>query len=292
MTGDCYLILWDSLFIETLANQNIKLLRPASSLLIHYLPSQNPRLAPVEKSYLQAKEDEVIAEIEHLVATGRRIRKFLIERFPEKRVSLSEPGVDPLFWANRKNQPEASINPRIGLLTVANLLPAKGYRDLLELLSKLLDKKCHWHIVGDDRCDRKFTDEFWLTAKRLNVSAHITCHGVLTPHALCEVMAHADIFISASHFEAYGMALAEAVATGLPAVATQVGEAHRLVRHTQSGYLVPVGAWDSMADYVNQLIDSYPLRDRFRKNALTRKPRTWEQTFEEFRAACQSWCDQ
>ncbi|MCK7574561.1 MAG: glycosyltransferase [Chromatiales bacterium] len=63
-----------------------------------------------------------------------------------------------------------------------------------------------------------------------------------------------DVFVSASLFESYGMALAEAVAAGLPTVTTDVGEAARIVRHQKTGLVAPVGEPEQYLVLLRQLL--------------------------------------
>jgi glycosyltransferase involved in cell wall biosynthesis len=65
-----------------------------------------------------------------------------------------------------------------------------------------------------------------------------------------------DIFVLPSQSEAWGMALVEAIASGLPVVATSVGNLPGIVQATNSGWLCPPGDLDSLASALESAIVS------------------------------------
>jgi glycosyltransferase involved in cell wall biosynthesis len=99
-------------------------------------------------------------------------------------------------------------------------------------------------------------------------------------------MAAADLLLQPSVFESYGMALAEAAAIGLPAVAFRIGAAERLVRHGATGFLAPAADWRAFGDYLAALIAEPSLRARFERNLAGEPVRGWQATLGDFQAAC------
>jgi glycosyltransferase involved in cell wall biosynthesis len=73
-------------------------------------------------------------------------------------------------------------------------------------------------------------------------------------------LAAADIFVAPSRSEALGMAIIEAMAAGLPVIASRVGGIPELVRDTETGYLVTVGDHDALADRLRHLLTSSDAR--------------------------------
>ncbi len=71
----------------------------------------------------------------------------------------------------------------------------------------------------------------------------------------------ADIYVHAARAEQWGLSITEAMACGLPAVASHVGGIPDQVAEGQSGFLVPVGDANSMAARVGQLLENQPLRE-------------------------------
>jgi glycosyltransferase involved in cell wall biosynthesis len=149
----------------------------------------------------------------------------------------------------------------------------------------LVDIPWRWHVIGDRACDGVYTRRFEHEAQRLGVGGRIVHHGSLGPAAIVEVMDAADIFVSGSRYEAYGMALAEAAARGLPAVTTDVGAASTLYRHEATGFITPLHDPECFRLRLGQLMTDDGLRNRFRDNLRTCKPRTWFDTLDDFTLA-------
>jgi glycosyltransferase involved in cell wall biosynthesis len=75
-------------------------------------------------------------------------------------------------------------------------------------------------------------------------------------------MAELDLVVSASHSEAMPLALMEAMASGLPVVATRVGGIPDLIQQGVTGWLVHEGDYEGLAIRVVELIGDEPLRRR------------------------------
>ena len=279
-------LIWDSLFIESLAATSNRLPAMPSALLMHGLPSLHPIHDPTQRTVLRRQENTAIKKMDALLSTGRGIHNTLSRRHPDKSVYLCEPGVDPAFMMQHQADTDSNKTETVSLLTVANLVPLKGYTELLEILSQLSSRPWVWHIVGDHNLDRDYATTFRTKVEALRLKPRIHFHRTLNATQLAALMARMDLFVSASQFETYGMALAEAVAARLTTIVTRVGEAHRLVGNGRSGFLIRAGDRENFKQRLAQLLDSPELRDRFRHNAASIQPRRWEDCFEDFKSAC------
>jgi glycosyltransferase involved in cell wall biosynthesis len=78
----------------------------------------------------------------------------------------------------------------------------------------------------------------------------------------------ADIFVYPSHYEGMPMAVIEAMASGLPIIATQVGGLPDLVFPGVNGLLVPVGQPDQMAEAIHQIVADPQMRRSMQENSI------------------------
>jgi glycosyltransferase involved in cell wall biosynthesis len=89
-----------------------------------------------------------------------------------------------------------------------------------------------------------------------------------------ELIPQADVFLLPSEMEAFGLAALEAMACGVPPVATQTGGVAELITHGVDGFLEPVSNVEAQAARVVELLTDDALRDRMadagRRTAETR----------------------
>lgn len=273
-------LVWDSLLIERVARAGAERI----ALLLHYLPSLAPGIAPARAAELRRAEDRAAAQAQLCIATSRELAALLAARWPGKPVRVCEPGVAAVF--RRRKPRAASAAP--ALLTVANLLPTKGHERMLALLERLAHLPWHWHVVGECALDGGVRERLALHARRAGLARRMTVHGPLPQRQVAAMMRAADVLVQPSGFESYGMALAEAAAVGLPAVAFRVGAAERLIRHGATGFVAPAGDWDAFERHLCALIENAPLRGQFERKLAGAAVRGWDAAFADFRLACES----
>lgn len=105
---------------------------------------------------------------------------------------------------------------RFRVLAVGRLVPDKGFADLIAAVARL-DGPTSLTIIGDGPQRAALA----ALARRLGVDLHLP--GRLPPAAVARAHSHADVLAQPSHREGFGLAAAEALAAGLPVVATDSG---------------------------------------------------------------------
>ncbi len=279
------LIVLDSLFISAFHHGKPPRIETPIALLLHDLPSQNPMLTFAQRKTTETAEKTAMALADRFIVTGGSLKTILLGRYPEKLTWLCEPGVDPIFRNVLEADNQNSFSNPVQWLTVANLIPRKNYLGILKIAERLSYQSWHWHIVGDETLDGACASAFRQEINRLNLSLRITIHGPLMRQRIVSLMKKTDIFVFGSVYETYGMVLAEASAMNIPIVAMCVGEAERLIRHGETGYLAGYGEWDRFEGYLSELTEDSQLRYQFR-NCQRSTPRRWEQSFVAFSKAC------
>jgi glycosyltransferase involved in cell wall biosynthesis len=275
--------IWDSLFLEALASSELTN-TGRWGLMLHYLPSQDPTVEDAERLRFARIEARVIEAASLAIVTGAAHKPLIEERLPWTPVFVCPPGVSEAFLAPPRERRDA-LHGALQLLTVANFLPAKGLLELLRALSRVGHIDWRWHVIGDLTRDAVYTARFDTAARQLGLDRRIVRHGTLDQPAIAALMDDVDLFLSASRFEAYGMALAEAAARGLPAVTTDVGAAATLYSHGSTGLIAAVDDSEAFARHLERLITSAKLRQRFRQNLRSCIPRTWQDTLDDFMTA-------
>jgi glycosyltransferase involved in cell wall biosynthesis len=158
-----------------------------------------------------------------------------IERIPASKIRTIRNGIDLEHFAYRGPRDDRS---GFRAVTVGRLDPVKDQATLLRALRLAVDQDASisLDIVGDGplRAD--------LEALRdsLRLERHARFHGF--QHDVRPFLAGADVFVLPSLSEGIPITLLEAMATGLPGIATGVGGNAEVIVHGSTGYLVPTGA--------------------------------------------------
>ena len=144
----------------------------------------------------------------------------------------------------------------IRCLAVARLIERKGLGDLIRAFARLERGRFELEIVGggpDEGVLRELT-------RRYGLEQEVRFLGVLDRAAVAQRYREADLFTLPSSAEAFGNVFAEALASGLPIVATNVGGIPELVEHGTNGLLVAPGDLERLAGAIRYLADDPELR--------------------------------
>lgn len=158
-----------------------------------------------------------------------------------------------LFFPGGKK--ERHVRPQ-RILFVGSLKPVKGLAFLLHALARLRRRLDEWHldVVGDGPARREY--ETMVEESRL--SEKVVFHGTKSKREVSEFMRKADLFVLPSLAETFGIAAAEALATGLPVLATRCGGPEEFVTD-EVGMLVSPGNVDALCEGLNHMLSNLHL---------------------------------
>lgn len=147
------------------------------------------------------------------------------------------------------------------IVVVANLIPYKGHRDLLEGLSGIADAlPAPWRLLSVGR-DNGIGSELEVLAERLGISENILWLG--SRDDVSELLHAADIGVLSSHEEGFSNAILEGMAVGIAMVATDVGGNAEAVGHGRTGLIVPSHNPQALATAILTLALDPELRARY-----------------------------
>ena len=157
-----------------------------------------------------------------------------------------------IFYPSFQKEKEEIGQRRI--LIVAGLVPIKGIPYLLKALSQLRQKRQDFvlDIVGDG-LKRKEYEEL---AKKSGLNQIVKFYGFRPKEEVAEFMRRSDFFVLSSLWENLPCVLIEAMASGLPVIATNVGGIPEIV-NKEEGILVPPKNIDALAEAIDYMLDHY-----------------------------------
>lgn len=248
--------------------------------MIHELPSV---ASPDSESHSRDwKLEEPLLRADVLVAVSHHGKSVLGERgAPEERIHVAPPGFERLVPEAGGRDLRESHGPRA--LCVAQWIERKGVLELVHAWKSRRRKDAHLRLVGETDADPEYADR---VRDAIGADTSITVTGPLEHAALQQAYASADIFILASRYEGYGMVYAEALGSGLPIIARDVGPVPEVVGE-EAGLLVPPGDEEALRGALDRLLSERDLRARMSRAARKRAealPR-WEDTVSGFHEA-------
>jgi len=148
---------------------------------------------------------------------------------------------------------------------VANLMPIKAIDVLLDAWRQLPgdQRQARLLVIGDG----PMREELQKLADRLQCTDSVTFLG--RREDVPALLRIADLFVVSSRYEACSIAILEAMASGLPVVATDVGGNRELVETGKTGWLVPPDRADLLAGAIADAIKDDRLREQYGRNART-----------------------
>jgi glycosyltransferase involved in cell wall biosynthesis len=202
-----------------------------------------------------------------------------------ERLVVVEPGTDRVPLAR------GSRSQVIELLTVATLNAGKGHELLLDALSVIDAPAWRLTCAGSLARDPATAARVRAAAARLQLEDRVVFAGDLDRDTLAACYDQADVAVLATRQETYGMAVAEALAYGLPVVATITGAIPQLVGE-DAGVLVPVGDRDALIHALTRVIGDASLRQRLAEGARRRRDQlpTWEEAAGRMAIALERVC--
>jgi glycosyltransferase involved in cell wall biosynthesis len=216
------------------------------------------------------QERVVLSAAVAVVTTSTWTRRWLLDRYAlsPAQVHIAEPGVDAAEIAR-------GTSAGGELLCVAAVTPAKGHDVLLAALASITDLPWRCVCVGTLTRDPGFVERLGRQAWNGGIGDRVRFVGPRTGADLDVAYAAADALVLATRAETYGMVVTEALARGLPVLATTVGGVPETLGRgadgSRPGLLVPPGDREALAAALRCWLSDTVLRQRFRHVARERR---------------------
>ncbi|SFR22413.1 Glycosyltransferase involved in cell wall bisynthesis [Lentzea waywayandensis] len=232
------------------------------AVLVHLPLADETGLDPEVARDLDAREGQVLRAASAVVATSPTAARDLERRHGLDHVHVVVPGTDPA-------PPARGTDGVHHLLCVASITPRKGH-DLLVGALRRIERDWRLTCVGPHR---PFLRE-------LPRDERVSFPGPLAGEALTSAYDRADLFVLASRNETYGMVVTEALAHGLPVIASAVPDALG-----DGGLLIPAGDENALEAALTRWFQDQDFRAELRSKALARRAvlSTWDESTEDLR---------
>ena len=146
------------------------------------------------------------------------------------------------------------------LLFIGQLTPRKGYDLLVRALPAVLERHPTTHVQivsGLNPADRAAMEAM---ARELDVLDHIEFLGRVADARLVNLFRAAELYVTPTRYEGFGLTLLEAMAARAPIVTSDIPVVNEIVRHAENGWLVPYNNPAELAQAIVHLLDNPQLR--------------------------------
>ena len=217
------------------------------------------------------EETRIVADCDRIVAANVVERAELLRDYgaAASRIATIPCGVDTdLFAPSDRAAARArlALDGRPVLLWVGRVAPIKGLDTLLDAVARLSTSASPVRllIVGGDADEPMSEHEVFLRRRieRLGLRDSVYFVGPQPQDVLPVYYAAADVTVLPSYYESFGMVALEAMACGSPVIASRVGGLVTTVRDGVTGFLVPDGDVEALAERIAALVADPDLRWR------------------------------
>lgn len=242
-----------------------QILTPRALPVVTTLHGTDITLVGSDPSYLETTRFGIV-QSDAVTAVSEWLRKVTREQLGIERdievipnfVDIEVDEVAPERTANRWRRDE---NERI-IVHVSNFRPVKRVMDVVSVFARMRERlPCRLLLVGDGP-DRSLAERA-CTDQGLNGSVEFLEQLPRVEEALWG----SDLFLLPSESESFGLAALEALACGVPVIATRVGGLPEVVLDGEHGYLYEVGDIDGMAEGAAGLLENAELYEQFSSRA-------------------------
>ena len=214
------------------------------------------------------------------------IRRVFEERgVPESKLTVLPNGVDLTRFGDPDPEVVAEVEStydltnRPTLLFVGTVMPRKGVVDLVDAVESVVAAGHDPRVVvaGETDLDTEYTERVRERIRAAGLDETVELAGFVPSEELPALYALADLFVTPSLEEGFGMTVAEAMAAGTPVVGTRVGRIPWLLDDEECGRVVRPGDPAGLADAVSALLADPAERERLGQRARERaRDVSWE----------------
>ena len=215
-----------------------------------------------------------------VVANSKGLRELALRTDSEQEIRIIYNGIDLNQFAKSKTQ-KVENSEKFKILCVTRITPRKGIRYLIEAVKRLSQKSDNisLRIIGEG--DEK--EELQELVKSLGIQNKIEFTGLVPHEKLPPYFEESDVFVLPSLNEGMSNSMLEALASGLPLIATDTGGTRELVDDGINGYIIKMKNSQDIADKIDILIQNRDLRMKMGEESRRKaESMSWEKVAREY----------
>lgn len=216
-----------------------------------------------------------------VVVVSTSLKRSVEREFPAHRhkIQVIFNGIDDRFYVPNKT-PVDSVKT-VRFLYVGNLVKGKGVNYILEAVKSLTMQDWNLDIVGDGSEKQNLVEY----CKHNNIDSRVTFHGAVAPKKVPMFLQKADVFVFASLAEGRPNVILEAMAMGLPVIASAIPAVQELITDGKQGLLFPpgnVGKLRKAMEHVATHVDERRMMGKVAKEYILEQKLSWPEAGRQY----------
>jgi len=212
-----------------------------------------------EKSLINWIERKTAVFNSNFIAISKAVKEYMNnrEKYKPEKITVIYNAVDLSLFDSEAPVIISRNKDDFLIGSVGRLHPSKGYDTLLKSMPQVIKEfpSVKLIIIGDG-IQKEYLERL---CSDLGISQQVIFLGRKTPAEVSGFLKNIDLFVLASNWEGFGLALIEAMSAGKPVVAAKVGGIPEIVEDGECGFLVPPGQPRALAEKINYLLQNKKL---------------------------------
>jgi glycosyltransferase involved in cell wall biosynthesis len=211
--------------------------------------------------FVRLFEKVSLARSKHIIAVSNYVRDQLITEYGYKeKITVIPNGIDiNVFKPSKKKN-----NRKEKVLFTGQIIARKGVQFIIKAMPQVLKEHPDTVLVlagtGNSGPYRRMLQDMKIPQRNFEFCS-------VDYQDMPQLYNQADIFVFPSLVESFPMSVLEAMACGLPAVASDVGDMPSLIKEGITGFMINKGDYNALANRINLLLDDVTLRTEMSQNA-------------------------
>ena len=205
-------------------------------------------------------EHYCIRKGQHTILISQYVADYFNGRIAGESHFIPNPIASDFFEIQRAEEPGR-------VLFAGRLVPLKGVLDLIKATATVAQRQSIELVLAGSLVDRRYVDQLRNEAKRLGIKDQVHFPGILDAESLRRELSRASMLVLPSYQETAPMVIQEAMAAGVPVIASRVGGTRYQVRDGETGFLFDARDVQSLTSRISELLANQAMRQSFGKAA-------------------------
>jgi glycosyltransferase involved in cell wall biosynthesis len=238
------------------------------------VPFHNPRFEILDKFLFKHLSKIVWRKAKLIVANSEGLKKLAQKTSPKQKIEVVYNGIDTQEFKPLKNKKNSK---KLKIIFMGRLAIIKGIDYLLKALGKLKSKDFTLTLIGDGKEKENLKE----LAENLKIDKKVKFLGSIPHRKILKYYQESDLFVLPSLNEGMSNTLLEAMAVGLPVIATNTGGSKELIK--ENGFIVDKASSNGLKNVIQKFIDNPTLiKNAGKVSRSLAKEMSWKKVAAEY----------